>query len=452
MKIWKNTFATIFLAILLTSLALPIVANPVIAQSTLATTTEDKGWKRIETDIITVLFPADGRKPMFLWWYTKEPEKVYVVKFQGLIEYFTFYEPYYKRKHEAFPKNLHELFIEPKRGHLRREILDTLVSIYKNWHLPCLPFNACNWTLTELAPITTGGKVIGYAFAFVLTRTLMHRFKFAENNIMIKCRFYNTTVTEQSVDNLYKYNVTAGEMKMDFVVNKWEWNIDLIKPMLSDLQKHGITIPVYRSGLALWINLVSINATKIKEAKSNPEGVEGMSTASHIMVEGKHVFVKPNKTDEDEKPIIIEKKPHEHFKLQFATEDKTLAGYFRFIASAKMTNTTGSYSVPVKASYIEAGAHMRVFISYPYFSNGTLEHDPSIGVKVPETTTPEATTPKYVVEVSPSSEVMPRVLRGVIPFVTQESVMILVVAVSIIAIAVFVAKWKGKIVNVASVK
>ncbi len=212
-------------------------------------------------------------------------------------------------------------------------------------------------------------------------------------------------------------------------------------------------IPV-KSGLALWINLASINATKIKDAESRSEDIEGMSTVSHIMVEGNPVFVKPNKTDEDERPIIVEKKPHEYFKLQFATTDKTLAGFFQFIASAKVTNDTTKKTekVPVKASYIEAGAHMRLFISYPYFSNGTLEHDPSIGVEVPETTTLEATTPKYVVEVPPGSEVMPRVLGGVIPFVTQELVMILVVAVSVIAIAVLIAKWKGKIVNVVGVK
>jgi hypothetical protein len=36
--------------------------------------------------------------------------------------------------------------------------------------------------------------------------------------------------------------------------------------------------------------------------------------------------------------------------------------------------------VNVTASYIAAGAHLRLFICYPYFGNYTLEHDPTIGL------------------------------------------------------------------------
>jgi hypothetical protein len=447
LKIGRNTFATVLLAILLASLVLPIMAYPVAAKSALTIVNEEKGWKKIETDLITVLFPADGRKPMFLWWYTKEPEKVYIVKFEGLIEYFTFPEQYFKRKYQAFPENLHGSFIKPKEGLLPGKIRGALTSIYKNWHSPYLPFNACNWTLTEPEPIIGDNGVIGYAFAFNLTRARIPRFKFVENNIMIRCRFYNTTVSE-SVDDLYKYTVTAGELKMDLVIKNWTWNIDLIKPLLSDLQEHGITIPQHNSGLALWINLASINATKIKEAEDKPEEIEGISTASYVMVEGNRVFVKPNKTDEDEKPITVKKGPHEHFKLQFATEDETLTGYFRFIASAKMTNITGTYTVPVKASYIEAGAHMRLFLSYPYFGNGTLEHDPSIGVDVPELATPKAATPKYEVESPSGTQIMPQVRSIVVPIVTPQSIAILLAVASTIAIAVFMLKRKGKYTNI----
>jgi len=91
--------------------------------------------------------------------------------------------------------------------------------------------------------------------------------------------------------------------------------------------------------------------------------------------------------------------------------------------------------VEIKASYIEAGAYVRLFIGYPYFGNETLEHDPSMGVEVPETT-----TPKYRVEVPTGSQIMPRVLKGLgLPLITPELVMVLVAVVSTIGIVVFVA-------------
>ena len=46
-----------------------------------------------------------------------------------------------------------------------------------------------------------------------------------------------------------------------------------------------------------------------------------------------------------------------------------------------MNETGGTYQyVNVTASYIAAGAHLRLFLCYPYFGNYTLEHDPTIGL------------------------------------------------------------------------
>ena len=58
-------------------------------------------WIRIKTDLITILFPANGKKPTFLWWYSNDTNNVYVVKYKGLIEYLTFDAPYYLHKYEA---------------------------------------------------------------------------------------------------------------------------------------------------------------------------------------------------------------------------------------------------------------------------------------------------------------------------------------------------------------
>jgi len=173
---------------------------------------------------------------------------------------------------------------------------------------------------------------------------------------------------------------------------------------------------------------------------------------------GRRIFIGPERTGEDARPWDVRKKLHDHFRLRFATPNETLAGFFKFIASAKVTpkSETGELMEAeeneVVAAYIGTKSHMRLFIGYPYF-NGTLEHDPSIGIEVPETTTPEATTPKYVVEVPSGSQIAPKVIERIGPqFITPELVIALVVVMSTIAIAAFVAKQKGKIVNVVGVK
>ncbi len=91
MKNTKKLFATSFLAILLVAVATPLITiMPVSAEeATPAALTTDGTWTYIQNDLITIAFPADGKKPMFLWWYTKDPSNINVVKFKGLIEYCT---------------------------------------------------------------------------------------------------------------------------------------------------------------------------------------------------------------------------------------------------------------------------------------------------------------------------------------------------------------------------
>ena len=217
------------------------------------------------------------------------------------------------------------------------------------------------------------------------------------------------------------YKVEAGELKMDFVVNNWKWNVDTIKLLLLKLEEHGIIVPRNRSRLALWINLASINITRLYIAQTYPEEIESMSTASHMIVENRRVSIGPNNTlTREERPILVRKRRHESIKLRFATQTQTLAGFFKFVASANIIDPIIGEIEPknVTAAYIEAGAHMRLFIGYPYFGNSTLEHDPSLGIEV------------------------------IIPFVTPELLAALLGTVSIVTAVVLVAKWKRKIVNV----
>jgi len=479
LKIGKKWLWTAFLAILLLSLTAPLLAQPISA-SDIDDAKEEleledlDHWKMLKTPIITVLFPRDGRKPMFLWWNTSDPYMIYVVKYQGLIEYFTFdklgiHPEYYMRPREALFEKLRELYF--KEWEEDYELMDAWINLWQlrqligqinaTWHRPYLPFNAGNWTLTEPEYIRSeDGTVIGVAFAFKLERLpdWMPHLQFAEGNIMIKLRFYNATVSETVPNTDIRYTVNPGEMKMDFVVNKWVWNIDAIRPLIINLrEEHGIEIPEEipegKARLALWVNLASINLTKLEKAEAEPEEIEHVSTASHIEVEGEPETVSivnnETSTETPETPILIEKPA---IRLGFATSEKTLKGFFKFVSSAKVNRTIdGTKTVttlPVKASYIAAGFHMRLFIGYPYFGNGTLEHDPSIGVDVKGVDT----TPQYQVQVPSGNQITPVVVGKItLPLVTLELAVVLVGVTSVIAAIIYAAKWRKKTINMVGV-
>jgi len=468
----RNWLAAIIISVLIVSLASPLIALPTAASEDDA---DDEvriipgAWYKLESDIITVLFPAEGEKPMFIWWYTNEPDQIYVVKFQGLIEWFAFDHPLLPRNPETYNhlreaweytwrERFENWYFKPEEDHwmgnmyrlmMLRELMHRIMEqMQSHWHRAYLPFNAGTWSLGGIHNITTSeGKIIGVAFAFTLESLpdWMPNMQFAENNIMIRVRFYNETVEETVPGTDYKYIVNAGEMKMDLVVNKWEWNIDTLKELIQQLQQEGfdITIPEGKSRLALWVNLASINMTKLPLAEKEPEEIEQYSTATYMRIQNNMPEdVTANQTQtQAEKPIEI---PRPIVRIGFANETKDLGGFFRFVSSAKISdypNPSDVNMVPVKAAYIAGGAHMRLFLGYPYFGNGTLEHDPSIGVDVAGVDS----TPKYTVEAPSGSEVAPTVIGAYIPPLFNPPLMIaLIVVVSLVAVALYVAKWKRK--------
>jgi hypothetical protein len=453
------------------SLASPLIAS----QTSAAEDGEDdniriirENWYKLESDIITVLFPAGGQKPMFIWWYTNEPDKVYVVKFQGLIEWFAFDHPLLPTNPETYNR-LREAWVDTWRyrfqywyfkpeenrwmGYVERlrmlQMLmnQTMAQMELRWHKPILNFNAATWSLGDIHNITTTeGKTIGVAFMFKLVDTWLPGFQFAKDNIMIRVRFYNETVEETVPDTDYKYTVNAGEMKMDLVVNKWEWNIDTLKELIQRLREEGfdITIPEGKSRLALWVNLASINMTRLELAEKNPEGIEQQySTTTHMRIQEdmpEDVTVNQTQT-QAERPIDVLRPI---IRIGFANETKDLGGFFRYVSSAKVSDypETGDVNmVPVKAAYIAAGAHMRLFLGYPYFGNGTLEHDPSIGVDTPSVDT----TPKYTVQAPSGSDITPTVVGAYIPPLFSPPLMLALIAViSATAIVLYAIKWRRK--------
>ncbi len=465
------------LCVPLVSLLIAIFVIPLLMQSSasanaLSTSNSEtdneadsEEWRTIQTSFITVKFPADGRKPMFLWWYNKEPENIYIVKFDGLREHFTFNASYYMHQAEAegamFGKLLNEELEHPRGIFKMAEIRDLLKlrevvgDITQKWGHPAyLPFSGCKWTLQNVGNIKADdGKVIGFAFTFNLTRALP-RFKFAEDNIAIRVRFYNTTVTEDVKDAagtvVYSYKVGAGEMKMDFVVKNWRWNLDLVQPLLTSLRGYGVNVPQTKTSLALEIHLASLSRTAL-ESNDEDEEVNASATTSRISFENSSIELSKNKVDAEETPVIKVKTLTDNFKLKFtkAENNQTLAGFFKYIASAMVINSSGSYRVPVNAAYRRNGASLKVFISYPYF-NGTLVHDPSIGVETPETTTASAKTASYQVTVGGSSTAALSAHLAAPPILSTQMIIILVIATTAIALGMLAIRRRGRAIVLRS--
>jgi hypothetical protein len=429
MKKSVKLFSTVVPAILLTLLLLsPLLLLPVSAgEEALQAKIQEKNndWFQLETETISVLFPSGGKNPMFLWWCTENEDRVYVVKFQGLIEYFIFEDQWYKRTYQALAERLQERYVEAKIDQLTptlRNKVTNMYSLYK-WHLPILHFSAGEWELSGPKNITRNSEVVGLGFNFTLKKTFQPNFQFANGNVVIRCRFYYEDTTE-TVFGYYNYTVKAGELKMDLVVKHWEWNIDKINSLIHELGSYSIIIPERKASLALWVNLASINVTMRSIAEEAPESIESLSMARNMIVEDETEPVVENKTINPtmlEQPINVRKRLHEWFRLRFAKEDQTLAGFFKFVASAQLKDPeSGSKTdvVPVKAAYIAAGRHMRLFMCYPYFGNHTLEHDPSLGIEEIPT------------------------------LISLELVLILVATTATAAIIVSAIKWKKGTINI----
>lgn len=446
MKNTKKSLITMSLAFLLISMAIPMYlinnVNAADSEDSLNVNCElyrENKWWRIQTDLITILFPAGGKKPMFLWWYSNDTNNIYVVKYKGLIEYLAIDYPYYQHKYRAdnltIKERLEAKYCESELYPLlkRQQIRDRLRNVYLRWfldfHPAYLPFSACQWNLTGPVNVTRDDGVSYISFNFTMVKAHLPIFKFAENNIILRCRFYATDATE-NVHDLYNYTVHAGELKMDLIVENWEWNIDKLTDFFNDLQEvFNITVPKMRAGLALWVDLASIEIVDMQiaeeDASSTSDLVETNSKASDIIVGDQRVQIHENKTamSADETPIHVRDRIRDRYRLRFAKGSQTLAGFFDFVDTAVVIDATGDATpVNVTAAYISAGNHMRLFIGYPYFGNCTLEHDPSIGIE------------------------------SVTPWLPTNLLLILIGATIIIGVAVVAVKVRRKTVNIVNMQ
>ncbi len=442
MKNVKNTeksAITMSLAFLLFSMIVPTFlldnVNAVDQQALDVQHGPDGNWYKIQTDLITILFPAEGKKPMFLWWYTNDTDNIYVVKYKGLIEYMTLNHQHYLHRYRADGLTIRER-LEARYGmsgdyqvQIRNKIRNHLGSL-SGLHPAFLPFNACQWDLAGPDVVSREDGVSYVSFNFTLV-TAPPPFAFANGNVVIRCRFYATDATE-SVYGLYDYSAKAGELKMDIVLKQWEWNVDKLKELFSELKAppFNFIVPDMRAGLALWTDLASIRITgiPIDELDALPSDLlDAHYSTSDLIVGNQRVNVQINMTAQgaDETPLSIRSRLRERFRLRFARESRTLAGFFDFVDTAVIIDSTDSENktlVDVTASYIAAGNHMRLFIGYPYFGSNILEHDPTIGVE------------------------------SIVRWLPVDLLFVLIASTLVIAAAVAAVKMRKKTVNIVSVR
>ncbi|NIP66859.1 hypothetical protein GWM83_01955, partial [Candidatus Bathyarchaeota archaeon] len=167
----------------------------------------------------------------------------------------------------------------------RSLIVEALKQLRGRLHPPFFPFFNGRWELIPPEEFNASdGTPLGVAFAFNLTRVRNPQWKFAEGNVLIKCRFYYTPVTEVIED--VSYTVQRAEMKMDFVITEWKWNIDVLIQVIEELnEEYGMDLPlpnVERAGLALWLDLTSFNATGTEGILEIGEGAESVDEATSL--------------------------------------------------------------------------------------------------------------------------------------------------------------------------
>lgn len=408
-KMTRNALVPVALATLLITVALPLSSTAATDDGALKPSCDlyrQNCWWRINTDSITILFPSQGRKPMFLWWSSNDTSNVYVVKLKGLIEYMTLDCHYYIHRYEAHPMTIQERLEakyaepmpEPYRTQIRNLIRAHLAEV--DLHYPYLPFSACRWNLSGPAEVDRNDGVSYISFNFTLV-SAPPSFSFAEDNVIIRCRFYSTEATE-NVYGLYNYTVGAGELKFDLVIRNWEWNIDRLESLREALYDNfNITVPGDCAGLALWADLASIEIADLPIAEADaanvttqipetsrfapPPRIQNCYTTSDIIVDGERVQLRENLAAQgaNETQMTIRDRVQAHYSLRFAHGSETLPGFFNFVDQAIIINSTSSEMTPVNvtAAYISAGNHLRLLIGYPYFAGEILEHDPSLGLE-----------------------------------------------------------------------
>jgi hypothetical protein len=371
-------------------------------------------WWQINSTSITILFPSQGNKPMFLWYYNDNSSEVYCVKYRGLIEYLPL-NGYYTPDCEAYPQTMQSLMMAEYSGMGgmggmgMSQIQGTIDSAYQGWvsnfHPSYFPFSACSWDLTNPIQVNDVNGSDYILFNMTLT-SAPSGFDFAQNNIIFRCVFYENESLQQPY-GLYSYTIGPRQLEMDMAVSNWTWNTNYMGTFFSTMhQQYGVTAPTQTGSLALWCDFSSINMQNLNIALTDanelltnlpenstlaPTGLLESSSTMTDIIAGGHQIHMQNMLESVTDPLNIPVGAATPYRMQFAEGDRTLPGFFNFVNNAVFINQTTNvaYSAQTTASYRTADNYMQLFICYPYFGPNTLIHDPSIGIDTSAQLIPE---------------------------------------------------------------
>lgn len=281
-----------------------------------------------------------------------------------------------------------EAYIQASLIYSHKDLLEALKALD---HPPFFEFNQGKWAFSGFQNITASdGNVIGLAFNFTLAEVHNPHFEWLENNLVLRCRIYNITAQEsvETGNGISTYTVTKAELKCDFIIKSWHW-------LLSSAVAKNAGLPVDKEQLALWLELTTHQVSNPEEVESEEEGAPRIMKNAKI---GEHkIDVRKAGEEEGEDELELPTQAGKLPKIEFMNETGTLGGYFKFVDQAKVTYPNGeSVAVPVKAAYLGDEGKLRLFLCYPYFADGSLEHDPIIGVTAPTV----SETPQYDIAVT----------------------------------------------------
>ena len=366
----------------------------------------EKRWIKFDTGVITVVVPSRHVTPIYFWWYDKAPKKIYVAHYYGLAEVWLphamkFRHRYMFNKSQDLSRQIMGRF----RGESAEEIgrmMDVMRRVEESvrmMHPPFLPFALCNWSLEGPLNITdSAGNVIGVEFSFILEGRPRHmsfpwsmmRWSFlGKGDIIIRNRIYYVPVNE-TVGN-QTYTVTRAELKNDIVIKHWMWNYDILNKSLGNLTKF---IPKLKPKLIL-ISRFTLGNYRHEEFDDIMKGMcfgSGFSMSGDVEVEHGRFRISMSRTVNREFEFDMNRSGFMSFpELVIKSTNSTIAGFYRFIpyASVKYNNTVEK--VNVSGVFLVTDRRLMVFLVYPYFNNGSLEHDPSIGVETGASESPEYT-------------------------------------------------------------
>ena len=204
-------------------------------------------------------------------------------------------------------------------------------------------------------------------------------------------------------------------------------------------------LPTFKAQVGAVLQALDHEAVRMRECLSSK------SMLKKVKMGGEEIDVEDDETFLRERPFERGVDLKDMFEVRFLSENATLAGWFKFVNASLVYYPNGTVAVmPVRLAYMRAGRTLHLFMIYGYFNGGSLEHDPSVGLDVPEA----GGEPSYEVEVPSGSETEPSVQPitiwpgGPVTYLlTPEHIAFIALGLVAITAIVLVARRRKKTIN-----